>query len=198
MSHQAIILLAAGASRRMGQPKQLLPLEGKPLIRTICERLLTTEDSTVFVVLGAYAKEIRPVIEDLPVVLVDAANWEEGISASIRAGIEAVEAAQTDFSGALVCLCDQVDISGVGYQCLLWAADSKSIVSAMYEGIWGAPAWFPQSFFDQLKALSGDQGARSLIKQYLDKNLVIGWPLDEAATDWDTPGDVSGSEPIVD
>src|SRR5580704_14397123 len=105
MNNIALVLLAAGGSTRMGSPKQLLPYQGRPLIRHAAETALASGCHPVMVVLGSHAAEIRAALEGLDVVVVENTEWEKGIGTSIRAGISGAEIMACD--GAVLALADQ-------------------------------------------------------------------------------------------
>src|ERR1041384_940582 len=100
-----IIVLAAGASSRMGSPKQLLPFRGQTLIRRAAEAALASSCDRVAVVIGSHASQMRRELEDLPVSVVENQNWQTGMSSSIRAGLDDLHV--DDLDGALIMLCDQ-------------------------------------------------------------------------------------------
>ena len=81
------VILAAGASTRMGSPKQLIELDGRPLVVRAVEAALASPAWPVVVVLGAHAAQIRPVLARLPVLIAETPEWSEGMAASIRAGV---------------------------------------------------------------------------------------------------------------
>ena len=83
----AVLVLAAGASTRMGRPKQMLPFAGEPLLRRVVEQALAASAARVFVVLGAYAAAVTPALAGLPVETIWNPDWEEGQGASVRVGV---------------------------------------------------------------------------------------------------------------
>ena len=101
------IVLAAGASSRMGSPKQLLEIDGVPLVVRTVETLLSAPVWPVVVVLGANAAPLRPLLARYPVLLTDNAAWPEGMASSIRAGITTLRQFSRDLTGAVITVCDQ-------------------------------------------------------------------------------------------
>jgi molybdenum cofactor cytidylyltransferase len=155
----AAIVLAAGASRRFGSSKQLHIFEGKPLVRRAAETALAVAETTV--VLGANAERIVPVLEGLPINIVIAGDWEEGMAASLRAGIHAVASAEA----ALILLCDQPRVTAEHLQALIEAFEPGDIMASDYGDVLGPPCLFDRAYFPQLLALSGDSGARKLLRR---------------------------------
>jgi molybdenum cofactor cytidylyltransferase len=182
------IILAAGASTRMGEPKQLLPVGGKPLVARAAEAALASPVWPVIVVLGANAELIRPSLTRLPVLTVENTAWAEGMAASIRAGIAALEQFSRTIDGALLALCDQPAFSPAVINRLLAAQldSGRSIVAARYAGRDGAPAIFLRRHFGALAALTGEAGARSLLHPGAD---LVAVELPELACDVDTRED---------
>lgn len=185
------MILAAGASTRMGSPKQLLPLDGRPLVVRAVEAALATPAWPVVVVLGAHAEAIRPALARLPVVIADNPAWAEGMAASIRAGIATLRQFSRGLDAALLALCDQPDFSAATITTLVAAQAStgRSIVAARYGGRHGAPALFLREHFPALGALTGEEGARTLLNG--DPARVAAVDLPELALDLDTPADVA-------
>lgn len=179
------IVLAAGESARMGEPKQLLRFRGEPLVRLAAAAALE-HCARVTVVTGAIHRPIVDALAGLPVEVVRNENWREGIASSIRAGVGSV---RPDVAACLVCLTDQPRIGAAEIRKLAerWRTSPRSIVAAGYAGTIGVPAIFPADYFERLSDLSGDRGARSLIGGAKD---VIVVDLPEAAVDLDTPEDV--------
>jgi CTP:molybdopterin cytidylyltransferase MocA len=184
-----IVILAAGASTRMGAPKQLLELEGRPLVVRAAEAALGSAGWPVVVVLGANAEKIRPCLARLPVLIAENPTWAEGMASSIRAGIGTLRQFSRALDGAVVALCDQAAFGPQTIARLVSAqrASGRSIVAARYAGKNGAPALFLREHFAALSALTGDAGARALLNGPSEQVVAVDLP--ELAFDLDTPGD---------
>jgi molybdenum cofactor cytidylyltransferase len=185
------IILAAGASSRMGTPKQLLELDGQPLLVRAVEAALASPAWPVVVVLGASAESIRPVLAPFPVLVTENPAWAEGMAASLRAGITTLQQFSRHLDAALVALCDQPAFSAATISALVTAQQStgRGIVAARYAGRHGAPALFLRQHFPTLGSLTGEEGARALLNG--DPAQVAGVDLPELALDLDTPADVA-------
>lgn len=181
----AAVIVAAGKSARLGQPKQLLTVDGKTLIVRTVEATLSAGACPVVVVLGAYEDRIRNALTDLPVVIVSNPHWATGMGSSIGIGIAYVAALTPPPDAVLIAVCDQPHFRPEVITALRVAYRTpSSIVAARYAGRFGVPVIFGSDYFEKLKALHGDQGARQL----LDDNAthVIGAECPELATDLDT------------
>jgi molybdenum cofactor cytidylyltransferase len=152
----AAVVLAAGASRRLGSPKQLAMLGAETLLERAVRVAGEAGCSPVIVVLGA---EAELVLQGLPEVAVPVRNeqWMEGMGASIRAGVEACEGVA---EGVVVMTCDQPAVT-VGHLRLLM--DGGEIRASRYAGRNGVPGFFPKKHFGELMSLKGDRGARELL-----------------------------------
>lgn len=182
------IILAGGASRRYGEPKQLLTLEGKTLLEHVVENASASKVGEVIVVLGYQAETIRSVLEGYPVKLVISDNWDRGQSASLQIGLQAVSPVS---QAAVFLLVDQPKID---YRVIDRVIDDfryggAPIVVPSFDGKWGNPVLFSRRFFPELMALVGDQGGRIVAKRHRDSVHVV--PVDSAAilSDIDTPED---------
>ncbi len=186
-----VVILAAGASTRMGAPKQLLEIDGRPLVARAVDAALASPAWPVVVVLGAHAEAIRPVLARRPVLVAENPAWAEGMAASIRAGITTLRQFSRGLDAAVIALCDQPAFSAATIATLVnaWQATGRGIVAARYGGRHGAPALFHREHFPALGALTGEEGARALLNG--DPARVAGVDLPELAHDLDTPADVA-------
>lgn len=187
------ILLAAGASTRLGQPKQLLRLPafgGKTLLDHAVSLAREAGLAPIFVVLGAHADEIHLACELLDCILIRNQAWAEGMASSLRVGIAAVLENAPAASGAMVLVCDQPGLSAEHLVRLLdaHALDRNRIVASHYAGRTGVPAIFPRALFPALMGLQGDQGARALLQKSGTNVAAIDFPRGEL--DLDSPDDV--------
>jgi molybdenum cofactor cytidylyltransferase len=181
------ILLAAGASSRLGRPKQLLEIDGEPLLRRAAQALLASVPFEVVVVLGHDAAHIGAVLEGLPLRRVIAPDHTEGMSAALRAGIAALD---PRCAGALVALTDQPALDAVHLLALrdAWRDAPRRAVASRYAGLAGVPALLPRTWFAELLSLRGDTGARALLRARGDEVIVLDAPA--LALDIDLPGQV--------
>lgn len=182
------VVLAAGASRRFGSPKQLLPVGDRPLLARITAEVCAAPVDGVAVVLGAAADECARCLSGLSVTLLRNPDWPDGMGSSIR--VAATWAERTRASALLLCLCDQVGLGAAHLTRLIAAhhASCRGLVASAYRGALGAPALFPRRLFPELRALTGDSGARAVIRAQPDA-VAIDWP--EGARDIDTPADLA-------
>ena len=162
----AIIILAAGSSSRLGRPKQLLELGGKNLLQKSIIAALNVSKN-VIVVLGANEQLIRPTISDLPIEIILNKDWAKGMSSSIQTGMSILK--NKDCEAVLIMLCDQpfVDAFLLRKMMTVFEKSNLPIVASEYEGKVGVPAIFAATFFQKLKMLEGQKGAKSLIMNNL-------------------------------
>lgn len=182
-----VIVLAAGASRRFGSPKQLVRVDGRPLLHAAVSRAASVAGHGVCVVLGSGAAELAPLLRHSPATVVVNRQWEEGIGSSLRAGMARVSGGA---AAVMVVLADQAAVTLDDLRRLLatWRRNPDAIAAAVYDGIAGVPAVFPRRCFAALGEMRGDQGARLLIQRELDRLVRV--PMPNAAVDIDTPEDL--------
>ena len=173
----------------MGSPKQLLPIDGQPLLVRAVEAALASPAWPVVVVLGANAEKIRPVLARLPVLIAENSTWPEGMAASIRTGVTTLRQFSRGLDAAVIALCDQPAFSAAVIQQLVdvQRASGRSIVAAHYSGRNGAPALFLREHFPALASLTGEEGARSLLNDHPASIAAVDLP--QLAQDLDTPAD---------
>jgi len=189
-----IIVLAAGASTRMGEAKQLLRYEGETLLRRATNQAIASCCRPVIVVLGSHVSDLRDELAETGVHVVVNQEWTEGMSSSIRCGIAALEAATKEAAeGAVLMLCDQPFVTGAVIDRLLEAyrTGASPLVASEYhskdDATRGVPALFSRNLFSELTNLRGSEGAKRVIERHLSEATVIAVP--EAAFDVDTPLD---------
>lgn len=171
MADIPIILLAAGVSSRIGEPKQLLPWGEQTLIEHQIQMLMQAGKS-VIVVLGAYADLIFPVIQKYPVIIVVNENWKSGMASSVACGIKEIERLELTAEAVLITLVDQPLIPFIHFEAILNAFEEgyqQIIASTSAEGWQGVPALFDRCYFNKLQNLQGEKGAKTIIQQYPDK-----------------------------
>lgn len=189
------VLLAAGASQRLGRPKALLPYRGSTLVEQAAETLLAAECSPVLVVIGAEGDRIRARIRGLAVDTVECTAAREGMSASIRAGIEALRASVPTASGLVLALVDQPLMSAELIRRLVADGGPTGLAASDYGEAIGPPAYFGRDLFGELASLSGDRGAKRVLQAHRDRLRLV--PFPGGALDVDREADyerlVSGS-----
>ncbi|MDZ8050279.1 MAG: NTP transferase domain-containing protein [Aulosira sp. ZfuVER01] len=185
----AIMILAAGASTRMGTPKQLLLYQGQSLVQHITEIAIASVCNPVVVVLGAYLEQIRPQINHLTVNIVENLDWAGGMGASINSGMQFLQNLPQNIDAVVILVCDQPFLSPQIINQLVEAYHStkKSIITCEYAGTLGVPALFSNIFFSDLAELPGNTGAKTIIKNNLAQLFSI--PFDRGVIDIDTPQD---------
>ena len=183
------IILAAGGSSRLGQPKQLLEKAGQPLVRHMAQLAVDLATGPVVVVVGAKAQAVSDALHGLQVRIVPNPDWEMGMASSLKIGVEMLEKTLPD--ALLVLLTDQPHVSRALIEQLIETAGSthKGIVASEYGDTHGVPVLFRPQFFDALKTLTGDTGARKIVQHHPDD--VASVPFEQGAIDLDTPDDVA-------
>lgn len=184
-----IIILAAGASTRMGTPKQLLLYHGRSLLRHTAEVAIASGCQPIVVVLGAYVEQIKPEINQLPVQIIENQHWAEGMSSSIRAGLNAAMTMEQTMEAVVLLVCDQPFISVQLIEQLveIYHSTGKPIVASEYAETVGVPALFSNTLFSELMSLNAGEGAKQLIRNYIHNVALVCFP--EGALDIDTPQD---------
>jgi len=187
-----VVVLAAGGSARLGRPKQLLPYLGRTLVEHAVRTALASGASEVVVVVGAEADAIRERLRGLRVRVVHNRDWAEGMGSSIRCGVAALS---DSIGAAVIALADQPRITPGHLRSLALrlGESEKPIAASSYDGVVGAPCAFSHTEFPRLLALSGDAGARSLIRAGGAPVETISF--DGANVDVDTPEDYQALVP---
>ena len=183
----AAVILAAGASSRLGRAKQLLKFRGETLVHRAARLALASGCEPVLVVTGARAEAIGAEVADLPVRVVHNPDWAAGMSGTVRTGLAALP---PEAAGVLFLLTDQPLISPELLRSLLAAfrpGTAPLVVSDYGAGELGVPAVFARSLFPDLILLTGDRGARKVIQNYRKQATSV--PFPEGKMDVDTEAD---------
>lgn len=182
------IILAAGMSTRMGRPKQLLKVGHSTLIRIITENVLVSNVDEVHVVTGYKQKEVSAAINDLPVKVVFNPRYKEGQGTSLALGAKSIS---DSTSVLLVFMVDQPMISASLINMLIAEFQKRSCLALrpVCKGLPGHPVIFSGTLIDELKSLSGDKGARQVLKKLEDRVVYLSVGDEAVIFDIDTPKD---------
>jgi len=175
----AIIILAAGASSRMGAPKQLLLVDGKTLIKRTCDTAMDTPCHPIVLVLGANRNLIRKETERMPITVIDNPQWENGMSSSIKMGLAGAYMTEKAIEAVVFLTVDMPYVSTELINKMIEKAKSDEkieIVACKYENQMGIPVLFKRSLFTNLLELSGDEGAKKVVVKNKDKVAFIDFP----------------------
>jgi molybdenum cofactor cytidylyltransferase len=182
----AAIVLAAGQSSRMGANKLLAGVGGQPMIRRTVAAMRQAVDDTI-VVTGRDAREIEAALDGLPVTFVHNQHFADGLSTSLRAGIENL---QPDTDAAVIALGDMPLVTPDAVRRLIAAyspAEHRSVCVPVFGGERGNPVLWGRQHFDALQTLTGDRGARALFDQYAEEIVEVAMSDDAVLRDADTP-----------
>jgi len=183
------IILAAGASKRMGYPKQLLDFQGKTFLQHAIDTVHAASFTPIIVVLGAFYETIFPTLSTYKdrIHILHNPKWETGMGGSLQIGASFLLQNYPDSKGILCVLCDQplIDSSHLRKLFTDWYDQKGLIIATQYSGTKGVPVVFDQQYLTQLAELTGAVGARHLIIQNEKDVWAINY--ETAARDIDTP-----------
>jgi molybdenum cofactor cytidylyltransferase len=174
-----IVILAAGSSTRLGQPKQLLEFQGTTLVQRITQIAVDAVKEPVVVILGANCNLIHSRLTHLPVHMVYNPDWSRGMTSSIRKGLLALLYFSPDTDSAIFAVCDQpyitpdlfLEMISVG------SKSQKPIVACLYNNVLGTPVLFKKEYFDVLLTLKDNEGARKIIQSHPESAEAVPFPL---------------------
>lgn len=189
-----VLVLAAGAARRFGSPKQLVRVGGETLLQKAVGRATEVAGHAVTVVLGAHAAELTPLLRSSSATVLINRHWEEGLASSLRLGVAHLPGST---EAVMVTLADQAAVTTFDLKRLAtaWRRQPDWVVAASYDGHTGVPAIFPRHAFPALQSLRGDVGARPVLSALADRCLRL--PMPNAGIDIDTPEDLLKLEPAA-
>ena len=184
-----IVILAAGASTRLGKPKQLLQYRGKTLLAHAINEAVNSNADAIVVILGKNADQFKKEIDDRKVRVAVNSSWEEGMASSLRLGLGTLLNDKPYIDAVIFMVCDQPHVlSSILNELIVTQQKStKQIVTCNYGDSIGPPALFHKKYFKDLMKLSGDTGARKIIQQNMNDMTTIVFP--EGEIDIDTEED---------
>jgi molybdenum cofactor cytidylyltransferase len=192
----AAIVLAAGASTRLGQPKQLLQWNGETLLHRAARLAIEAGCAPVFIVLGFEAERMQHELSGLDAKPIINPDWQSGMGSSLRCGIQALRQITVVPERVLLLLSDQPHLSLEVLQALLKKnrEENSLITASAYADNLGVPAIFRKPVYPALQNIEGDKGARHVIQQYRDQTTSIDFP--SGAIDIDTAEDLEAMRTI--
>ncbi len=180
------VLLAAGASTRMGRPKQFLELDGVPLVQRAARALLRGGLAPVVVVAGRDHAAMVALLREESVLVVENPDWERGLGTSLASGVRAWAERSPAGRGVLVALVDQPALQSDSVRRLASAwMGTGGIAAAAYAGVIGAPVVFGREYIPELLALPAEAGAQALLRRHASRVTPVALP--ELSVDLDTP-----------
>lgn len=189
MNSCGIVILAGGASTRLGRPKQLLQYHGKTLLNHAVNEAIISKADAVVVILGKNADLFQNEIDEEKVHVVVNKDWVEGMASSVRLGLDTLLKTKPYIDAVIFMVCDQPHISSSVLNELITKQQktTKQIVTCNYGESIGPPALFHKKYFRELAKLNGDVGARNIIEQNINDVATIFFP--EGKIDIDTEED---------
>lgn len=189
MRNVGAVILAAGGSSRLGQPKQLLSFQRESLMRRAVRSAFEAGCTCVTVVAGDARDRIEIELRGTPAVVVENSEWQRGLGTSVRCGLRHLLSSPPEIDAVVLLACDQpfLDASVITSLIAQQENSGKPIVASSYAGTLGIPALFHRSYFESLLALPDNSGAKILIESRSAEVAQI--EFEKGAVDIDTPDD---------
>ena len=184
-----IIILAAGNSSRLGQPKQLLTFKDTTLLKNTIEAASLLPNAIVVVVIGSRHELMIKELDSSKIKISFNENWEFGMSSSIVKGMNDLLLINPDIEKCIISVCDQPFISHSVFENLIeeYNKEGKGIVASSYAETVGTPVLFDKKYFKDLLELKGQEGAKKILAKFQnDLNTVS---FERGNIDIDTPED---------
>lgn len=185
IENTGLIILAAGNSSRMGEPKQLLPFEGKTFLQCTIDAALGSKAGSKVVVLGADKDEIKKSFRADSIPVIHNPEWEKGMASTMQKGLQYLTKFKK-LDQVILVLCDQPFVHSGILDSLIELQEStgKGIVACKYAETLGVPALFTQQYFEEMMGLKSSEGAKKVIYNHLDDVAELDFP--KGAVDIDT------------
>lgn len=189
MPNTGAVILAAGKSSRLGQPKQLLQFQGQTLVRRVVDAARQAGCSPIVVVIGSDKDKVARELKGTSAIIVENEKWNDGMGTSIRSGVQRLIDIARNPGAIVLLVCDQphVDSQAIKHLIALGAKTKKAIVASSYAGTIGVPALFDRSCAKELLALDDGSGAKPII--FSNPNRVAEFPFPEGEIDIDIAAD---------
>jgi molybdenum cofactor cytidylyltransferase len=183
------LLLAAGSSSRMGNPKMLLPFNGKTFLQHTIDEVRGTTNTQLVVVTGCYHALLKDILLSQQIPFIQNENWEEGMGSSIQKGINYILQYYSNPTAVIILVCDQPYISSSLLNGLIEAKQhsGKGIIASEYNGTAGTPVLFDKKYFSELSLLQGQYGAKKIVQN--NQADVVAIPFALGSVDIDTADD---------
>ena len=185
----AIIILAAGASTRLGRSKQMLDIGGEPLLLRTVRAAMGADAGRVVVVLGANDQLHRDILQKMPVEIVYNDQWQKGMGSSLKAGLRHLIFPDDLLEAVVIAVCDQPLLSGQTIKNLFdrYRESGKPIIASLYAGQPGVPVLFAKTYFKSVLEIADEEGAKKIIRDNGSEVDLVDFP--GGAVDVDTPED---------
>ncbi|MCP9747011.1 NTP transferase domain-containing protein [Lacihabitans sp. CS3-21] len=185
-----VVILAAGESKRMGVPKQILPIFGIPMLKYLVDEVLDTEAHPVTVVVGANKTKIVPLLENIPIGIIDNPDWQKGMGSSIKMGLVGSYLITKGFDGLIFMTSDMPFVNAEVINKLIKTArefPDKTIIASKYAGTLGIPVLYKKERFEDILDMKPEHGAKQFFNKYADEIVPVDFNL--GAIDLDTKED---------
>ena len=184
-----IIILAAGNSMRLGRPKQLLSFQDNGLLKRMVIEAMAVPNTVTLVVTGYKTELMEEEIADTGVNIVFNPDWQEGMSSSIRRGVETFKEMLPNLDSCILSVCDQPHVTRDVFKALIkkHLHSGEELIASSYADTLGTPALFRRNYFKDLMLLNGREGAKKIFLQYPQEVCKV--PFEKGAVDIDTEED---------
>jgi molybdenum cofactor cytidylyltransferase len=185
-----VVILAAGESKRMGVAKQILPIFGVPMLKYLVDEVLDTEAHPVTVVVGANKIKIVPLLENIPIGIIDNPEWSTGMGSSIKMGLVGSYLITKGFDGLIFMTSDMPFVNAAVIKKLIATASEfpdKTIIASKYNGTLGVPVLYKKERFEDILDMKPEHGAKQIFNKYPQEIVTVDFDL--GAVDLDTKED---------
>ncbi|MFQ6601433.1 NTP transferase domain-containing protein [Flavobacterium sp. C3NV] len=181
-----IVVLAAGSSSRLGQPKQLLLYKNTSLLKNTISQASQVPNTAIIVVTGSNHELIEKEITDPEIKTIFNPDWELGMSSSIATGLKELLRLNPDIQKCIFTVCDQPFITTIVFENLIKEHQKtvKGIAACEYAATLGTPVLFHKKYFTELLQLKGQEGAKKIINRFLEDTIAV--PFEKGNVDIDT------------